>query len=114
MFCLQNFNLTVTKIILIHSNDWRINEKQVVRGQRGAFHELRMNSIQTGPGTDSAVYELEMLHVLTQALHANSKGYEQEYNATVTWLITKTSQSMTTNVGAPHGMLEWRMSIHEP
>ena len=49
MFRLRNFNLAVTKIILNQSNDWRINEKQVVRGHRGVFHELRMKSTQTGP-----------------------------------------------------------------
>ena len=49
MFRLRNFNLTVTKIILNQLNDWRINEKQVVRGHRGAFHELRMKSTQMGP-----------------------------------------------------------------
>ena len=103
-------SLTVTKIILNQSNDWRINEKQVVRGHRGAFHELRMKSTQTGPGRNEMKWNLKERTLQYYELTSPLSGYEQEYNASVTWLITKTSQSMTTNVDAPHGMLEWRMS----
>lgn len=83
MFRLRNFNLTVTKIILNHSSDWRINEKSDECGGFVALQRIANEEYTNGPGM-----QWNGPAVLRTA--SPLSGYEQEYMRRLTWLTTKT------------------------